>query len=215
MTTARIGAIAGAVALLLGVAYSFLLYQPKSDEQAALTTEIEALQGQQQTLDAEIVRLEAIKADEPRITADLARLDALVPSEPAQDTAFDELQGVAGRTGATIQSITFADPAAAEPAVPTGEGMQLGVIATTIVLDGGYGEAVDFIRALEEDLDRAVLVRNVAIAEGEDSFPALSTTLTASIFSLIPADPATAAAATPSPTAPSPSPAPSPETTVQ
>lgn len=207
MTTAKIGAIAGVAALLLGVAYTFLLYQPKSQEQAALATEIETLHGQQETLDAEIVRLEAIKADEPRMTADLARLDVLVPSRPAQDSAFDQLQGVAGRTGATIQSITFADPVAAAPPVPTGEGMQLGVIATTIVLEGGYDQAVAFVRALEEDLDRAVLVQNVAIAEGVDTFPSLSTTLTASIFSLIPADAASTAAATPSP-----SPAPSPET---
>lgn len=216
--TQKVIAAAVAAAFLLTAGYWFLLYSPRSEEQAQLETETETLRGEQQTLDAEIARLRAIEADESRITADLARVDTLIPADPAQQRALVQLQEVAGRTGAKLDSVTFSDPVASDTAVTTADGEQLGVIDATLVLEGGYGEAVDFVRALEDGIDRALLVKTVTVAAGEGGFPVLSTTLTASVFARIPAPPAPAATpvpgATPAPgVTPGPAATPTPGTT--
>lgn len=208
----RIPLVAVGAALLVGVAFVFLLYRPLGEEQTTLAAETVALEVQQASVSAQIAELEQIRSDEPRTRELLSRLEELIPSEVAQPRTLEELQAVADTAGVSIRSVSFADPAPAVPAVPAPDGQQLGVITTTVVMEGGYFQAVDFLRRLELDGPRAVLTQSVAVAEGEQRFPSLSTTWTGQLFALIPADvvageeapvpnPSAAPGATPSPSA--------------
>jgi Tfp pilus assembly protein PilO len=196
------------VALLVAAGFYFLLYQPRQEEQEQLEAETAQLIGQQSQLQAQIDELTAIRDDQPRIAAALERLELLIPSTVAQAAAIRQLQSAADAAGVDLSSITFADPVAVTPAATTADGLQLGSVTTSAVVEGGYFQAVDFFRRLETDVDRAVLVSSVTMAEGPDGFPSLSTTWTGELFALIPAvatvnpaSPPPVPGATPSPTA--------------
>ncbi len=191
------------VAVLIGVAFVFLLYRPRSAEQQTLQAETAQLQAQQASLEAEIADLERVRADEPRIRDLLGQIEALIPAEVAQPQVLDEFETLAGAAGIDLRSLTFSDPVAAVPAVQGPEGQQLAEVTTTLVLEGEYFQALDFLRRVEQDGPRAVLVENLALAEGEEQFPSLAATITARLFALVPAETLAVAGApvTPAPTA--------------
>lgn len=208
----RVPLIGLAVALLLGVAFVFLLYQPKSEEQESLQAETAQLQAQQASLRAEIAQLEQVRADEPRIREVLTRLNELIPPEVAQPQALDEFQQLGEESSVEILSLNFSDPAPAVPPVPAPEGKQLGVITTVLVLEGEYFQTLDFLRRIEQEGPRAVLVEGLSFAPGAAGYPSLAATVTAKLFALIPATPVDVVAAPPAPV-PSPGASPTPATT--
>jgi hypothetical protein len=61
----------------------------------------------------------------------------------------------------------------------------LASINTTMVVEGGYFQAVDFFRRVEVDVPRAVLMQNLSMGEAE-AFPVLSTNWTGQLFTVIP-----------------------------
>jgi Tfp pilus assembly protein PilO len=187
--------IAGLVAaLLLTVAFWFLLYKPKADEQSVLEQETADLQGQQVTLRAEVAQLRDIKKRQVEIRAQLARLRQYIPDGPAQPQVIRQLQVSGDRAGVDIISVAFGEPLvpvsevdeAATPLDTGDEGMILANIPVTMVIEGGYFQAVDFFRRLEVDVPRALLVQNLAIAEAEDGFPTMTTTWGGQLFTVVP-----------------------------
>lgn len=178
--------IGAVVAVLLAVAFFFLLYQPRVQERTALQAETTQLEGQQLTFQAEIARLEAIRDDQPRIERELAAIAELIPGAIEQPAVIDELQAIAATAGVGIRSVTFADPVPANPPAAAADGRQLATIAVNMTLEGGYFQAVDFLRRMETEAARANLVQSVSIAEGEGQFPSLATTVTGNLFALLP-----------------------------
>src|SRR5688500_221058 len=98
------------VALLLGLAFWFFLYQPQNERQGELEAEIAALEGQESTLRARIEALQAIKDDEVQIRAALARAEEYIPGGIAQPSALRQLQRTADAAGTTLQVLTFGNP---------------------------------------------------------------------------------------------------------
>lgn len=191
-------AVAGAV--LLTVAFSYLLYGPRVDEQRALETETAELQTRQAGLRADVRRLEQLQLNAPVIAASLERHGRLVPAGPDQSETLSQFQGAADTAGVKIASVNFAPPVPATPVVPLGIDRQLGVIATTMVLQGPYQQTVDFLRHLETQTPRAELLQTVSVAEGEGGYPTLSTTWTGHLFTILPmavAEPVAQTPATP------------------
>jgi Tfp pilus assembly protein PilO len=184
----RITLVGVGVAVLVSIAFAFLLYQPRVREQQELNAEALTLQGEQSSLQASIGELVAVRADETQINADLDRLRSLVPDGAAQPEAIRQLQQVADAAGVEMHSVSFATPVAADPVVPVGTDQQVGVITTTVELRGEYFQSVDFLRRLEVESTRAILVDNLVMGEGEGSFPTLSSTLTGRLLALIPID---------------------------
>jgi len=178
--------IGAVVAVLLAVAFFFLVYQPQTEQRAALQAETAQLEGQQMSLQAEIARLEAIRADKPRIDRDLAAIAELIPGEVRQPAVLVDIQRLADAAGVAISQLAFADPAAAAPPATAADGRELASIAVTMSVEGGFFQAVDFLRRLENDAERATLVQSVAMAEGEAMFPSLTTTITGNLFALLP-----------------------------
>ena len=177
------------VAVVLTAAFWFLLYQPQNERAADLRAEVETIRAQEAQLQARIAELRDVQRNEVEIEAALLRLEEYVPSGIGQPSALRQLQRTADNAGADVFSITFEDPEQPDNAAtaPTGEpGAVLVNVPVTIVIDGGYFQIVDFLRRLEVDLPRAVLVQGIALAEApEASFPTLRATLSAQLFAVV------------------------------
>ena len=179
-------------ALVITVAFYFLLYKPAAEEQAAIEAETASLIVQRQNLEQQIAQLRDIQARQVEIRAAQARLEEYIPDGPAQPSAIRHFQRTADASGADIASVTFEDPTvpdAADGAAPadTGTpGTTLANIPVTMVIEGGYFQTVDFFRRLEVDVPRAVLVQTVDISEeAEAGYPTLSTSWTGQLFAVI------------------------------
>ena len=183
------------VALVLTVAFWFLLYKPASEREAAVQAETMTLQDQQAALRNEISQLQDVKAREPEIRAAQARLDEYIPVGASQPSAIRQFQRAADQANAEIASVTFGEPAVPTPAdgaTPPETGTPdttLANIPVTMVVEGGYFQVVDFFRRLEVEVPRAVLVNSVDISEDSDvGFPRLATTWTGQIFAVMDPD---------------------------
>jgi Tfp pilus assembly protein PilO len=177
------------VALLVTVAFFFLLWQPRSEEQAELEDEIATLQARQVQLNNEIRQLEEVQANELQIRAALARLEEFIPTGTAQPTVIRQFQLSADAAGVEITSVTFGAPVVVDQAPPTGDPtLGLASIPVTMVTEGGYFQQVDLFRRLEVDVTRAVLVNSVAMSAGGDGFPVLATTWAGRLYALVPVD---------------------------
>ncbi len=193
MTAYRVPIAGLLAALLLTVAFWFLLYKPKADEQSVLEQETTDLQGQQVTLRAEIDQLRELEERQVEIRAQLVRLREYIPDGVAQPRVIRQLQVSADRAGVDITSVAFGEPAVpvadVEAALPldTGdEGTVLANVPVTMVMEGGYFQVIDFFRRMEVDVPRALLVRNLTIAEAQDGFPTLTTTWGGDLFTVVP-----------------------------
>jgi Tfp pilus assembly protein PilO len=184
---ARAPIIGALVAVLLAVAFWFLLYDPLREQQAELENETASLETQQQTLRNQISQLEEIQANEVEIRAALAQLEEYIPSGPAQPTAIRQLQQAADAAGVEILSVSFSPPTPMDMAPDTGEpGTVLASIPVTAVIEGGYFQAVDFYRRMEVDVPRALLIESLTLGEGGDGFPVLSSSWSGSLFAVVP-----------------------------
>jgi Tfp pilus assembly protein PilO len=208
------------VAILLALAFYFFLWKPASQEQARVAAETLTLQDQQRSLEAQIAQLREIERNQVEINAAKARLEEFIPNGSAQPSAIRQLQAAADAAGTDIASVTFADPAVPDPAagaVPgdTGDpGTTLANIPVTMAVDGGYFQIVDFLRRVEVDVPRAVLLETVNIVEEPTaSFPTLRTTWTGQMFAVIPAADLVDTGAAPAPGAPAPGATPTPAPT--
>ena len=181
-----------AAVVLLTAAWWFLFYGPARTQQEALETESASLVAQQGQLRTQIAQLREIREQEVQIQADLARLEQYIPVNPSQASLVRQVQLAADAAGMTVQSMTFADPEVVEGAPPPAQpGLVLGRIQTQIELSGGYFQSADFLRRIEVEVARAMLIQQIGLVEGEAGFPSLTSTIRGSIFALIvpPVDP--------------------------
>ena len=183
--------VLGAI-VVLTIAWWFLFYGPARTQQQALQSETASLVTQQGQLRTQIAQLRDIREQEVQIQADLARLEQYIPVNPSQASLVRQVQLAADAAGLTVESLTFGDPVVVEGAPPPAQaGLVLGRMYTEIQLEGGYFQAADFLRRVEVEVARAVLVQQIGLEESEDGFPRLNSTIRGSIFALIvpPVDP--------------------------
>ena len=213
----RVPLAAGGIALLLAVAFYFLAYSPRSDEQAQLETETAELQQRDSQLRAQIAQLEDIKANEGEIRRLLARARQLIPGLHAQPPLLGQLQRAADDAGVQVNQLALEDPTlvldpAGQPPDTGTPGTALAAIPVTMTVEGGYFQIVDLFRRLESDAERAILVQTLEAAEGDDGFPDLTMTWGGRLFAVLPVEEIGDAAALVE-AAPTPSPTPAAATT--
>jgi Tfp pilus assembly protein PilO len=199
-------------AVVLAVAMWFLLFAPEREEQGLLREEITGLAGRQNALRLQIARLEEIKANELDVRADIARLEQYIPDGAAQPSAIRQLQLVADASGVDITSVSFAQPVAVPGAPPPPvPDTVLASVPVSIVIEGGYFQLTDFLRRVEGEMPRALLVDSVTVTEAQQParFPTLSVNMATRMFTVVPAS-AVAPAVVPPGTAPAPAPSPAP-----
>lgn len=179
-------------ALLLGVLAWFFLFQPQREVRAELEAETERLTQQQQQVRLEIARLEEIRANEVEVRAALARAEQYIPDGPGQPSVIRLFQLAADASGVEIVQLTFSDPAEVVglgTLPPTGPGTLVAQIPLQLGVEGGYFQVADFLRRLETELPRAVLVESVSVIEATSpaAFPTLGVTLSGRLFAIVPA----------------------------
>lgn len=185
--TAKAPLLAIAACVLLSAAFYFLAWQPRDEEQTALEDETAELEREASGLRNEIAALTEIKDNEVEYRAALATLDEYVPQGPAQSVVMRQLQDAADDAGVTIESMQFGDPQRVEDAPePSEPGMVLASMSSSVQLDGGYFQIVDFLRRIEVDVPRAVLVSQLNLSEGDDGFPELTGSWAGDLFAIVP-----------------------------
>lgn len=208
--------LAVVAALLLSVLTWMFLVTPQREERALLLEETETIRAAQERTQLEIARLEEIRDNELEVRAAIARLDQYIPSGPAQPSAIRQLQLAADAAGVEITQLTFSEPQvmldAPSPAEP---GHVMAEIAVALTVEGGYFQGTDFMRRVESELPRAIMVDSLTANEAPAprSYPELAISMTARIFAVVPASALPGAATAPS-ASPSPSPGAEPSTAV-
>lgn len=187
--TRRVPIIVVAIALLLTAAFWFLLYKPRVEEQAGYRDETAQLEDQSAQLQARIASLSEVEDNAGDYRSQLVRLDEYIPEDPAQPEALRELQRIADQSGVEITEMTYADAEVLVGAPETGDDeTTLAAIPTQMTVEGGYFQVVDLLRRIEVDMDRAIKVDTVSMAEAEDEFPEIAVTWTGHIFAVLPSD---------------------------
>ncbi|HWH31489.1 MAG TPA: type 4a pilus biogenesis protein PilO [Egibacteraceae bacterium] len=176
-------------ALLLAVLAWMFLITPERDERALLLEETEAIRTQQQRQRLEIARLEEIRDNELEVRAAIARLEQYIPHGPAQPSTIRQIQLAADASGVEITALAFADPQVVVDAPsPADPGSIMAQIPVTLTIEGAYFQTTDFMRRVETELARAVMVDSVTATEASApaGFPTLSVSMTARIFTVVP-----------------------------
>jgi Tfp pilus assembly protein PilO len=197
------------------------LHSPARQQEEALVLQTASLESQESQLTNQRQQLLELQARAPDIRRSLDRLNQFIPADPAQASFLELLQLAGDAAGITFTSLTFTDPAPVEGAPPTADPrLVLGSIRVSGTVESGYFQLVDFLRRLEVEVPRAVLVEQVSMTQGTGGFPTVTTTFQAQMFALVrapvvPVDPnAIPDPAVPAdPDAPTPSPSPTPGAT--
>ena len=187
--TRRAPVLALLAAILLAALFWWFVWRPLDAQQTALEDERAQAEQQQAQLRQQLAMLRDLAEREVEFRAELARLESFLPSGLNQPTVIRQMQLAGDASGVVIQSITFGDPEVVEGAPPAGrDNLVLTTVPVTMVLEGGYFQAVDFFRRVEVEIDRAILVRSFTMTEGtEATFPTLATTWGGAVFALLPA----------------------------
>ena len=185
----RIPLVGAVLGLLAVVVYVVAFSQPRRDEMATITADVEQLRAQQALLARENQALEEVATRAGEIQGALGRLEELIPSGLAQDALLTQLEAAAGETGVKLISVTFEDPQVPEGA-PASEipGAVLVEMAMTAAVDGPFAGVTELLHRVEADAGRAVLVGAVALTEAEAGFPAVTGTWSGRAYALLAAD---------------------------
>ena len=181
---------AAVACLVLAVGFYFLAWKPKDDEQTALENETAELEDEASRLRNELAALEQIRDNQAQIRATLDTLRTYIPEGPAQPTAVRQLQQAADDAGVEIASMQFGAPEVVQGAPETGDpNTVVASINASVSLEGRYFQIADFMRRVEAEVPRAVLVSQLGLGEGGDEgFPTLAGDWTGDLFAIVPTD---------------------------
>lgn len=183
MTTyRRIPMIAGAAALLIVVAWYFLLWSPQTKSLHTARKDYASAEHKIADYRGQTVQLEAIKKQIPQDNAKFAQLQAELPDNPQLDQALRLLHDAANQSGILVTTVGPSTPMggaaasgqnSAASSTPGGPSVTL-----SMTFSGGFAQVKSFLSALDS-LPRSVVVDKVSISGGKDP---VAGTLSARIF---------------------------------
>ncbi len=170
-------------AVLVVALFYIVVFQPAREELAEVEAQIELEINEQTRLQDEIERLQSVRAEAPTVEAELAAGEAIVPRDPALPALIRQLQLAADESGLTLATVSTQRPTA----VPESAEPGLSAISTSMLLEGGYFQVVDFLRRLEEPgiTPRGILWENATVSRADGEYPDLSVALTGMVFAVI------------------------------
>lgn len=176
----RIPMIAGAAALLLVVAWYFLLWVPQTKNLRSAQKAYAAAEQKVADYKMQKTSLEALRKQIPADNAKFAQLESELPDNPQLDQALRLIHDAADRSGVAVASLS--------PSTPTGAASGSGQSATatpggpsitlSMTFQGTFEQAKSFLSSLSS-LQRTVVVDKVAIAGDKDP---IAGTISARIF---------------------------------
>jgi Tfp pilus assembly protein PilO len=133
--------ITAVVAVVLIVAWYFLLFSPAQHKLSDLDTQITSAQSALDMANQEVVKLESYKKTAPQSRAEVVRLGKMLPESEGIPGLIIELTKTADASGVSVTSIARGTTAAGSP---------FGIQAVTIQVSGRYFDVEDFLYRLEE-----------------------------------------------------------------
>jgi type IV pilus assembly protein PilO len=132
--------ITAVVAVVLIVAWYFLLLSPLRTKSSDLDSQIEAQQVALATAKQEVARLESYKKTAPQSRAEIVRLGKMLPESEGIPSLIIELTSTADASGVELNSIARG---ATQPGTP------FGVQTVSLQLTGQFFDVEDFLYRLE------------------------------------------------------------------
>jgi len=132
--------IAGVVAVVLIVAWYFLLFSPMRQKMNDIGDQITAQQTALETAQQEVVRLESYKKTAPQSRAEIVRLGKMLPQAEGIPSLIIELTRTSDASGVDLNSITRGG---------TTPGSPFGIQTVTLQVTGRFFDIEDFVYRLE------------------------------------------------------------------
>ena len=181
MTTGRrIQMIAFGAALLLVVAWYFLLWSPESKSLKSARKAHSAAVAQVGQLNSQVGSLQGLVKQIPQDDLKFAQLEQALPDNPELDQALNLLHQTAVQTGVTVSNLAPSTPAGAVANGTQASSPQAGgspAITLGMTAQGTLGQVRNFLAALES-MPRTLVVDKLTLSTG-----AISTAnITARIF---------------------------------
>ena len=133
--------ITAVVAVVLIVAWYFLLFSPKQRELSDLDQQVQSAQSALTVAQQEVVKLESYKKTAPQSRAEIVRLGKMLPTSEGVPGLIIELTKTAEASGVTVTSIARGTVTAGSP---------FGIQTLTLQISGRYFDVEDFLYRLEE-----------------------------------------------------------------
>ena len=133
--------ITAVVAVVLIVAWYFLLFSPKQRELSDLDQQVQSAQSALSVAQQEVVKLESYKKTAPQSRAEIVRLGKMLPVSEDVPGLIIELTKTAEASGVAVTSITRGTTTAGSP---------YGIQTVTLQVGGRYFDVEDFLYRLEE-----------------------------------------------------------------
>lgn len=198
------------IAIVAGVIVCLLFYviaiRPRQGELGDVRAQIDTENARTQQLRSQLAQLEALQRQAPRLQADLAEIRELVPEDDQLANFIFQLQESANAAG-----VDFVEVTPELPKTPP-ENAPLAQIRVTLGAQGGYFAVQDFIRRLY-DLDRALRLDGMTLAQINPDEADVRFTATARVFYELPPGTVPGAATAPTDTGVAPPPPPPPTPT--
>jgi type IV pilus assembly protein PilO len=174
--------ITAVVAVVLIVAWYFLLLSPTRTKLSDLDSQIEAEQVALTTAKEEVARLESYKKTAPQSRAEIVRLGKMLPQSEGIPSLIIELTRTADASGVDLDSITRG---------ATATGTPFGLQSVSLQVTGRFFDVEDFLYRLESYVafrnasfrvtGRLLAVKTMTIAAGaattDGSVPPLTVTV--------------------------------------
>jgi Tfp pilus assembly protein PilO len=132
--------ITAVVAVVLIVAWYFLLLSPARTELSDLTDQVQAQQAALVTAKQEVARLESYKKTAPQSRAEIVRLGKMLPESEGIPSLIIELTQTSDASGVALNSITRGATVAGTP---------FGLQSVTLAVTGRFFDVKDFLYRLE------------------------------------------------------------------
>lgn len=183
--TRRIPAVAAAAALVLVIAWYFLLWGPEAKSvKSAHKAHAQAEQKITQ-LQSQIISLQGLVKQIPEDNAKFAQLEAALPENPQLDQALNLLHQAAVQTGVTLANVAPTTPSGSSSGASPSQGASGGpAITLSLSVLGNPAQLEAFLSALNT-LPRTIVVDKVSLSGGGQSSSSNSggaASLTARIF---------------------------------
>ena len=133
--------ITAVVAIVLIVAWYFLLFSPAQRKISDLDTQVQSAQSALDMANQEVVKLESYKKTAPQSRAEIVRLGKMLPESEGIPGLIIELTKTAEASGVSVTSIARGTTTAGSP---------FGIQTLTIQVGGRYFDVEDFLYRLEE-----------------------------------------------------------------
>jgi Tfp pilus assembly protein PilO len=199
-----IAVVAGILVCLLFYAFAI---RPRKSELSDVREQVGAETAKKAQLQTELTQLEDLQKREPQLEAELAKIRKLVPQDDEVPNFIFQMQEAANAAG-----VDFIEMTTELPKQPP-EGAPLAEVRAAIGATGGYFAVQDFIRRIY-DLDRAVRIDGLVLAQAEPDKATVKFTANARVFFELPGGTVpistgtTTTTTAPQPPAPVPSPSP-------